>query len=809
VLLLLKYEGNYTTDCSCDGSTQIYIREVLAQSVDRFQDKETAWGQEGVEKFIAISQKAGSFHTFQETCQCCYSFYVACENQRLTFGCNYDTVRKRDEAIDKIYNKYKKLDEDQPFSVDYVNERYELKDKEGKAFAILHLQEPAENKRKETAYEAIHFCRWSDLILAIDTDENYKSVKQGTVYYLADDNDGILASPVDQNMSVEQWKAALRMVSGFYQSMIRAEYDANGNPIRFCIELDKPGKDPKNLYEQPAALRRLRYEPTDEDDTCSTVQIGCCFTVKQDEKNYRNGAAMAAREALEYLLRVLGMLKNHLYYQRVFDCVCEGYRIQLHGRHTLMPQPVCLSGTKPWIGIPEENRMVAYNPNCYSSPEQACEAVARAKALINSEGLHLVEHILLRPRCAPVNNTVDCGCHLLPNDEGWNDCKFPYWKTGNENDPCDQQLPVCFEPGTDPYSFIATVIMPAWPERFRKQENKAMLEMMLQREAPAHVMLRVLWLTPHDFCCIEQAYKAWNRWLTQDGHCYDANAACKLIDLLFNQPLDCLQDLQVCEPCTTGTSTKSICDEPAPAHERKMKCKDRSAMYEAINSLFNWKTGQANNYEFFDCEGEYRRTLEVKKKTADHIRPESKRAKELKEEKEKLTTRSRAESTTPVEKKIASEDAGAAKTSIDTRKKAGMINARHSARQKVLNDLLATTGNNPVIKEATRFLAKRTPAPAEFNALIQKIFANSIPKGKKKKSEAKWSDEVATEVTLHFLDTQAFELKDLSQVAEAKPSFEQMKKSGIDLADLFKKWNAAIAELEPALKTNTVKKLMQ
>lgn len=814
VLLLLKYEGNYTTDCACDGSTRIYIREVLAQSVDRFPDKQTAWGQEGVEKFIAVSQKAGSFHTFQESCHCCYSFYVACENQRLKFGCNYDTVRSRDEAIDKIYNKYKKLDEDQPFSIDYVNERYELKDKEGKAIAILHLQKTAEYNRKEAIHEAIQFCSWSDLILAIDIDENYKEEKEKKAYYLADDNGSILASPVEQNMSLDQWKTALRMVSGFYQSMIRIEYDANENPIRYCIELDKRAKDPMDHYEQPAALRRLRYEPTDEDDTCSTVQSGCCFTVKQDVKKIKNSAA---REALEYLLQAIGMLKNHLFYQRVFDCVCEGYRIHLHGKHALMPQPVCLSGNRPWIGIPDENRILAYNPNCYNSPEQACESVVRAKKLINSEGLHLVEHILLRPRCEPVNDINDCGCNLRPNYEGWNDCKFPYWKTGNENDPCDQQLPVCFEPGTDPYSFIATVVMPAWPERFRKKENRAMLEMMLQREAPAHVMLRVLWLTPHDFCCIEQAYRSWNRWLTQDGYCYDADAACKLIDLLFNQPLDCLKDQNVCETCSTGTTTTNICDKPMPAHEREIKCKDRSEMYKAINSLFNWRTGQADGYEFFDCERDYSRaheisTLpakeqEIKKKLADHVRPESKREKELKEEKDKAAAKSKPEVIPPVKKKT--EISGTEKTPIDNRKKASVINARHTARQKVLNDLLATTGNNAVIKDAARFLAKRTPAPAEFNTLIKKIFANQTVKGKKKKAEAKWADEVAGELTLHFLDTHAFELKDLSAVAEAKPSFDQMKKSGIDLAKLFKKWDAAIAELEPALKTNTVKKLMQ
>jgi hypothetical protein len=839
-LLLLKYEGSYITDCACDGRTFVYLREVLAQSIDRFPDKKSAWGPEGVEKFICVSQKSGSFHTFQEQRRCCYSFYVACENKRATFGCSYDTVRQRDEAIDKLYGKYSKLDAAQPFSIDYINSRYVLNDASGNAIASLHIEPGVTNQPfpREEAYEVLRFCRWADLISAIDNDDHYYELKDEAAFFLADNSGNMLAAPVDQQITLDQWKAALRTVSGFYQAMIQKEYDANGNPVRFCIQLDQSGDHTNELYQAPAALQKLQYECNDDDDTCDLLQIGCCFTVQVNEQGEEMIPGKAAKESLQYLLQLLGMLKNHLFYQRVFDCVCEGYRIQLHGRDMLMPQPACLDGNRPFIGIPDENRIIAYNPNCYVNPAQACEAVVRAKKLINSEGLHLVEHILLRPRCESVTGQqTDCGCSLQPNTLGWNDCEFPYWKRGNEDDPCDRQLPVCFVPGSDPYSFIATVIMPAWPERFRKKENRAMLEMMLHREAPAHVLLRVLWLAPHDFCCIEQAYKSWNHWMAQDGYCYDKDAACQLIDLLFHQPVACLDECTVCEPCSNGASTDNGCDKEELKITTRPKL--RTPVLSAINKLYNWKTDCVKGYGFEECdkrdaqqpdpgviiERDVIAKEEIKKKFTDHVRPESKRAKELKAEKvnkQKEAAASTAKS--PIAKKTAFPKPAAqenknpasdkkeptpAETKIDDKTRARQINARHTMRKKLLNNLSATAGNDPLIKKASRFLDKKAPTASEYNELIKEIFTAPADKTKKKKAEAKWADDVAEAITLHFLDTQAFELKDLSAVAEARPALAIMKKAKMGLSNLYKKWEAGIAALEPTLTTATVQKLFK
>ena len=132
-----------------------------------------------------------------------------------------------------------------------------------------------------------------------------------------------------------------------------------------------------------------------------------------------------------------------------------------------------------------------------------CAAIELSKSLVNAEGIHLVEHILLRPRCYS-----DCKCEFYSRrcNTGIN-CDFEAPEF-NSDDICDdEEPPIRFIPGVDPFSFIATLVLPAWPQRFRKVENRKLIELMLQREVPAHILLRVLWLTTHDICTFDTYFK--------------------------------------------------------------------------------------------------------------------------------------------------------------------------------------------------------------------------------------------------------------------------------------------------------------
>jgi hypothetical protein len=100
-------------------------------------------------------------------------------------------------------------------------------------------------------------------------------------------------------------------------------------------------------------------------------------------------------------------------------------------------------------------------------------------------GLHLIEHILLRPReavAAPAKSfdlmqvwLHDCDCL----------CEF------------------------DPYSFRASVVLPYWPQHFDNLAFRQYFENKIREEAPAHIMLKVCWLNNDLMREFEIRYKQW------------------------------------------------------------------------------------------------------------------------------------------------------------------------------------------------------------------------------------------------------------------------------------------------------------
>jgi hypothetical protein len=168
------------------------------------------------------------------------------------------------------------------------------------------------------------------------------------------------------------------------------------------------------------------------------------------------------------------------------------------------------------IELMEEVAIIAESVQTYFYPEMAARAMGRATVCLNAEGVNLVEHLLLRKADKAGNAAAIPAC---PSTDA-------------------QGLP--FTPGADPYSFIMTAFLPAWPERFRENENRQRLEGILQREAPAHILLRILWLTPKDMCRMESSYKKWLRWLREGNGCGDFDPG-EFTTLLFGTPLECLE----------------------------------------------------------------------------------------------------------------------------------------------------------------------------------------------------------------------------------------------------------------------------
>lgn len=96
------------------------------------------------------------------------------------------------------------------------------------------------------------------------------------------------------------------------------------------------------------------------------------------------------------------------------------------------------------------------------------------------EGMHVVEHLLLRPRTT-----------------------------------LDNFLPVCVEEDcdecqdVDPYSFRISVILPAYSYRFRNMDFRKFVERTIRMETPAHILSRICWISPAQMAEFEDVYQAW------------------------------------------------------------------------------------------------------------------------------------------------------------------------------------------------------------------------------------------------------------------------------------------------------------
>ena len=114
--------------------------------------------------------------------------------------------------------------------------------------------------------------------------------------------------------------------------------------------------------------------------------------------------------------------------------------------------------------------------------------VAHIDATYFHEGLHVVEHILLRP-FAPGGGSEQMPLFPIAYEKG-----------------CVPPTPAEI---TDPYSFRVTVILPALAKRFRNREMRALVERTIHEEAPAHVSLKICWIDYGQLRTFEADYVKW------------------------------------------------------------------------------------------------------------------------------------------------------------------------------------------------------------------------------------------------------------------------------------------------------------
>jgi hypothetical protein len=100
--------------------------------------------------------------------------------------------------------------------------------------------------------------------------------------------------------------------------------------------------------------------------------------------------------------------------------------------------------------------------------------------LCDNEGLHVIEHILLRPRLLGDRLMQVC----LPKD-----CVF-----------CGEQYP---------YSFRLHVVLPYWTTRFNDLAFRRYAERLIREETPAHIHPRICWVGNEEMRDLDRVWHAW------------------------------------------------------------------------------------------------------------------------------------------------------------------------------------------------------------------------------------------------------------------------------------------------------------
>ncbi|MCP4075088.1 MAG: hypothetical protein GY744_02760 [Gammaproteobacteria bacterium] len=146
----------------------------------------------------------------------------------------------------------------------------------------------------------------------------------------------------------------------------------------------------------------------------------------------------------------------------------------------------------------EKNAQIGYTSN----EDVFSEIIEYFQQYGESEGFHVIEHILLRKR--------------HPED--------PFMPVQlNNPDECE-----CTEV-IDPYSFRMTIILPAWSSRFKDMSFRKFVEDTLRSEAPAQVFSKICWISHSQMVEFESIHEDWAESLAElnEGHttCRDSEAA--------------------------------------------------------------------------------------------------------------------------------------------------------------------------------------------------------------------------------------------------------------------------------------------
>jgi hypothetical protein len=146
--------------------------------------------------------------------------------------------------------------------------------------------------------------------------------------------------------------------------------------------------------------------------------------------------------------------------------------------------------TTQQVKLKKQNSIILASEKTFPTEEEAMPVIAELVTELSGdcpepEGMHLIEHILLRPKSKDFKLMEVC----------LHDCDCP----------CEQDI----------YSFRVSVVLPHWPKHFDNMAFRQYFEKKIREEAPAHLQLKVCWVSNEKLREFEARYKSWTEELAR------------------------------------------------------------------------------------------------------------------------------------------------------------------------------------------------------------------------------------------------------------------------------------------------------
>ncbi len=546
-LNLLKFKGNYHSyqdvdNCCC---YRLVIREVLLESCSGFNSEGEAWV--GLDHLLKIVCEEGTIHSFWDEEACINGFHVVDPDFYVAIHpyCYYHPDQAK-EVIGELIQKCLQKNTAEGFLDLNANQTTdELQEPE----FTFTISDPKENTlwASTRSYDKEHkadAAAWKTLALSERSDFYGPQVKDQIALYVKNKN---FEQPTRNDL------VALHPSKTFTSEQLIEQ--ALGYPCR---------KEGDYYYYQFYCADFEVLEPDENPESCEDGEK----VINRKLKKVKGAVVWKSKEKFSHCNEVQSayqefcqLLEDSSNYEIVETGDCDKYQIVL---------------TNP-------DKVLACHPQYYTSKIKLNEAINRVKKCADLEGMHLVEHILLRP----AEENCECFLPVLPDPS----CRLPFDLF--EDDPCvkpesnnEQENPCeTYIPGTDPYSFWVTVVLPCWTKRFRRAEFREVFQDLLRKEAPAHIALNIVWVGPRQMCKFEEQYRDWLRWLSCKERCNDADPYCEFIN--------CLSGLLTCQPDTPEDSEECACNSDQPFNRTNLM----------INYAFTANREEVYDKEFIDLLG--------------------------------------------------------------------------------------------------------------------------------------------------------------------------------------------------------------